>query len=100
MPTTKRPKKYFSRYKNPLIEFPNLLESQIKSYRWLIEVGIKEIFKEFKRLKSSQTAFRNGLGLGLAVVYGIVKAHNATIKVISQVNKGSKFEIKFPLYKN
>lgn len=42
-----RPKKYFSRYKKPLIEFPNLIEAQVKSYKWLVEEGIKEIFKEF-----------------------------------------------------
>ncbi len=45
--TTKRPKKYFSRYKDPLIEFPNLIEAQTKSYKRLIEDGIKEVFKEF-----------------------------------------------------
>ncbi|MCE9585440.1 DNA-directed RNA polymerase subunit beta [Candidatus Nomurabacteria bacterium] len=42
-----RPKKYFSRYKKPLIEFPNLIESQVKSFKWLVEEGIKEVFKEF-----------------------------------------------------
>ncbi|MBU1728077.1 DNA-directed RNA polymerase subunit beta [Patescibacteria group bacterium] len=44
---TKHPKKYFSRYKKPLIEFPNLIEAQVKSFKWLIEEGIKEVFKEF-----------------------------------------------------
>ncbi|KKP63856.1 MAG: DNA-directed RNA polymerase subunit beta, partial [Candidatus Nomurabacteria bacterium GW2011_GWF2_35_12] len=47
MQTEKRPKKYFSRYKNPLIEFPNLIEAQTKSYKWLVEEGLKEVFKEF-----------------------------------------------------
>jgi len=42
-----RPKKYFSKYKKPLIEFPNLIASQTKSFKWLVEEGIKEIFKEF-----------------------------------------------------
>ncbi|MFA6258820.1 MAG: DNA-directed RNA polymerase subunit beta [Candidatus Paceibacterota bacterium] len=42
-----RPKKYFSRYKKPLIKFPNLIESQITSFRWLVEKGIEEVFKEF-----------------------------------------------------
>lgn len=41
------PKKYFGRYKKPLIPFPNLIESQIKSFDWLIEKGIAEVFKEF-----------------------------------------------------
>ena len=47
MQTEKRPKKYFSRYKDPLIEFPNLIEAQTKSYKWLVEEGLKEVFKEF-----------------------------------------------------
>jgi DNA-directed RNA polymerase subunit beta len=44
---TKRPKKYFARYKKPLIEFPNLIEAQVKSFKWLVEEGIGEVFKEF-----------------------------------------------------
>lgn len=30
-----------------MIEFPNLIEAQTKSYKWLVEEGIKEVFKEF-----------------------------------------------------
>ena len=41
------PKKYFSRYKKPLVEFPNLIEAQLKSFKWLIEQGIGEVLKEF-----------------------------------------------------
>ncbi len=44
---TKFEKKYFSKYKKPLVEFPNLLEMQITSFKWLIEHGLKEVFKEF-----------------------------------------------------
>ncbi len=40
-------KKYFSRYKKPLVEFPNLIEDQLNSFAWLVEKGIKEVFKEF-----------------------------------------------------
>ena len=48
MPTHKTlPKKYFSRYKKPLVKFPNLIEAQIKSFKWLVETGIGEVFKEF-----------------------------------------------------
>ena len=42
-----RPKKFFGRYKKPLTPFPNLIEAQVKSYKWLMEEGIKEVFKEF-----------------------------------------------------
>ncbi len=44
---TVRPKKYFGRYKKPLVKFPNLIDAQLKSFKWLIEQGIGEVFKEF-----------------------------------------------------
>ncbi len=40
-------KKYFSRYRKPELDFPNFVETQLKSYHWLIEHGLQEIFKEF-----------------------------------------------------
>ncbi len=42
-----REKKYFSKYKEPLIPFPNLIENQIASYEWFVREGIKEVLKEF-----------------------------------------------------
>jgi len=45
--TGTREKKYFARYKKPLIPFPNLIENQLISFNWLIETGLKEVFKEF-----------------------------------------------------
>jgi DNA-directed RNA polymerase subunit beta len=50
-----RPKKYFSRYKKPLIEFPNLIEAQVKSFKWLVEQGIGEVFKEFSPIADYST---------------------------------------------
>lgn len=45
--TAVREKKYFSRYKKPLVPFPNLIENQLVSFNWLVESGLKEVFKEF-----------------------------------------------------
>jgi len=43
--------KHFSRYKKPLIDLPNLVEIQTNSYRWLVEEGLKELFKEFSPVR-------------------------------------------------
>ncbi len=40
-------KKFFSRYKKPLIDLPNLVEVQTFSYEWFLKEGIKELFNEF-----------------------------------------------------
>ena len=60
---------------------------------------LQEIFKEFKRLKSSQSAFRNGLGLGLAIVDKISTVLEQPIMVNSTLGKGSVFSVKVPLGK-
>src|SRR3989344_774910 len=39
-------KKYFGRFKKPLIKLPNLLEPQLKSFDWIIKEGLKEVFME------------------------------------------------------
>ncbi len=52
MPHTKTlPKKYFSRFKKPLAELPNLVESQMVSFTALMKDGLKEIFKEFSPIR-------------------------------------------------
>ncbi|MBW8184692.1 PAS domain-containing hybrid sensor histidine kinase/response regulator [Shewanella nanhaiensis] len=58
---------------------------------------LTEIFEEFKRLKSSQTAFSNGLGLGLAIVDKISKVLGHPIQVRSTQGKGSVFSVTVPI---
>lgn len=43
--------KYFSRYREPLVELPNLVQAQTDSYKWLVTEGLAEIFKEFSPIK-------------------------------------------------
>jgi DNA-directed RNA polymerase subunit beta len=43
--------KTFSRYKEPLTEYPNLVENQLDSYTWLLEEGLDELFEEFSPIK-------------------------------------------------
>ncbi len=49
--STKREKKFFSKYKEPLVPYPNLLETQQNSFKWLITDGLKEVFKEFSPIE-------------------------------------------------
>ena len=44
-------KKYFSKFKKPLIDIPNLVDHQVKSYEWLLREGIKDVLKEFSPIK-------------------------------------------------
>ncbi len=45
------PKKYFNKFKKPLAPLPNFVESQLDSFKWLIERGLEEVFKEFSPIK-------------------------------------------------
>lgn len=65
----------------------------------IAEEKINEIFQEFKRLQSSKISFRNGLGLGLAIVDKIAKVLDHSIKVNSIQSKGSMFAIQVPIGK-
>ena len=44
-------KKYFKRFKKPLMDIPNLVDHQMKSYRWLLNEGIGDVLKEFSPIK-------------------------------------------------
>tara|TARA_R110002126_G_scaffold291752_1_gene456833 strand:+ start:649 stop:4656 length:4008 start_codon:yes stop_codon:yes gene_type:complete len=54
----------------------------------------KKIFKRFYQVKYEHSEKNKGFGLGLSIAKEIVELHNAEIKVISKLNKGSTFEIK------
>ena len=53
----------------------------------------KKIFDRFYQVDSSHSG--SGNGLGLSMVYEIARFHNGTVKVESQIGKGSKFFIIF-----
>ncbi|KND49056.1 MAG: DNA-directed RNA polymerase, beta subunit [Parcubacteria bacterium C7867-005] len=46
-----REKKYFGKFREPLTEMPDLVVSQVDSFKWLVEKGLKEVFEEFSSIK-------------------------------------------------
>ena len=109
-----RPKKYFSRYKKPLVEFPNLIEAQVKSFKWLVETGISEVFKEFspisdyssKKFQLEFTSFslgeskhdENHCKINKLSYQGLLKARvKLTNKILGTVKEQEIFMSELPL---
>jgi DNA-directed RNA polymerase subunit beta len=115
MPIEKaRPKKYFSRYKKPLVEFPNLIEAQLKSFKWLVEAGIGEVLKEFSPIadysgKKFQLEFssfslsesktdENNSKINKLSYQGLLKARvKLTNKILGTIKEQEVFMSEFPL---
>ncbi|HTZ83827.1 MAG TPA: ATP-binding protein [Candidatus Acidoferrales bacterium] len=55
--------------------------------------NLSKIFDPFFTTKAEG----KGVGLGLAVLYGIVKAHEGEVEVVSQRNEGTTFTVTLPL---
>ncbi|MGO9273415.1 MAG: sensor histidine kinase, partial [Terriglobia bacterium] len=55
--------------------------------------NLPKIFDPFFTTKADG----KGVGLGLAVLYGIVKAHEGEVEVTSQRNEGTTFTVTLPL---
>lgn len=51
MKSAKREKKYFGKFRSPLIATPNMVSHQTESFKWLLEKGLAEVFKEFSPIK-------------------------------------------------
>ena len=54
---------------------------------------MEKIFNPFFTTKE----IGHGVGLGLAISYGIVKEHNGEITVESEYGKGAKFTVSLPV---
>ncbi|WP_207429261.1 sensor histidine kinase KdpD [Pedobacter sp. SYSU D00535] len=57
---------------------------------------LSKIFEQFYRIPTGNLHDVKGFGLGLSYVSNIVKRHHGNIRVKSEKDKGSEFEIIFP----
>ena len=69
---------------------------------WDTGIGISEedlprLFKPFEQLDSSLSRHYPGTGLGLTMVKKLTELHGGTVRVQSELGKGSRFTVYFPL---
>jgi CheY-like chemotaxis protein len=62
-----------------------------------IGIGASDLAKIFEPYYSKKQMGKSGSGLGLAVVYGIVKDHKGFYDIISSLGKGTEFGLYFPV---
>ena len=59
-------------------------------------VDLPHIFDRFYRVQVNRSRATGGTGLGLAIVQAIVLAHQGSVRVSSQLSKGSVFTVRLP----
>jgi signal transduction histidine kinase len=57
---------------------------------------LPHIFERFYQVDGSTTRRFGGMGIGLALVWEIMEAHRGSVRVESEVGKGSTFILSFP----
>ncbi len=79
-----------------LLKRKRTLEIQLTDTgRGISQENIKSLFEPFFTTRGEA----GGMGLGLAISYGIIKSHGGNIDVKSQVGKGTTFFIRLPVGK-
>ena len=73
----------------------------------VVEISVRDTgtgMNEAVRLRIFDPFFttkdKSGMGLGLAVSYGIIRRHEATVEVESEVGRGTSFRIRLPIAEN
>ncbi|MGB5632352.1 MAG: ATP-binding protein [Waterburya sp.] len=55
------------------------------------------IFDRFYRVDKARSKSKGGSGLGLAIARAIALAHQGSVEVQSEINKGSNFTVRLPI---
>jgi two-component system sensor histidine kinase VicK len=58
---------------------------------------VARIFSDFHQIDASETRSFGGLGLGLALVQRIVAAHQGEVRVVSELERGTRLTIAVPV---
>lgn len=64
----------------------------------MTEEEMKQLFREFVRIKNEKTKNITGSGLGLSIVKKITDIYHGSITVESKPDKGTVFTVTFPLH--
>lgn len=62
----------------------------------IAEQHLPHIFEKFYRVREGERTAGRGVGLGLAFVQWIARAHGGTVTVHSRVGEGTTFEVRIP----
>ncbi|MGH7505380.1 MAG: ATP-binding protein, partial [Longimicrobiales bacterium] len=60
------------------------------------EEAFPHVFERFYRIPNDRGRTHEGAGIGLALVHELVKIHGGTIRVASQVGRGTSFTVSIP----
>lgn len=61
---------------------------------------LENIFTPFVRLKNSNIKHTGGAGIGLSIIKNIMESHKGKTEVVSELGKGTLFNLYFPLNKS
>lgn len=63
------------------------------------EEDLSKVFSDFHQLDGSETRSYGGLGLGLAFVRRIIEAHDGSVSVQSELDRGTRLTVSLPAAK-